>query len=135
MLAKKCLFVVILTLLSVSLAIADPPAVHPLTGEELVIDCLRGTPDAIDGDLSDWDLLALTPAVLDVEEQINSGQTSWSGPSDLSGEFYMLWDDENIYMAVIVKDDTFSQNKTGSDIWNAEAVEIFFATTNAVGDC
>jgi hypothetical protein len=132
MLAKKCLFAGIFTLLCMSLAFADPPAVHPLTGEELVIECLRGTPDAIDGDLSDWDLLALTPAVLDVEEQINSGQTSWSGPSDLSGEFYMLWDDENLYMAVIVKDDTLSQNKTDGNIWNADAIEVFFTTTDAL---
>ncbi|HUT47394.1 MAG TPA: sugar-binding protein [Sedimentisphaerales bacterium] len=130
MLAKKCLFVGIFTLLSLGLAIADPPAVHPVTGEELVINCLRGTPDAIDGDLSDWNLEAMTPAVLDVAEQVFTG--TWGGPEDCSGEFYMLWDDENIYMAVVVKDDTLSQNKTGGDIWNADAVEVFFATTNAV---
>jgi hypothetical protein len=54
MLAKKCFFVGIITMLSLSLVMAqDPPAVHPKTGEELVIDCLRGTP-TIDGDLSDW---------------------------------------------------------------------------------
>ena len=132
MLAKKCFLVGILTLLSVSLAIADPPAVHPTTGEPLVIDCLRGTPDAIDGDLSDWNLEAMTPAVLDVAEQLHSGQDSWAAPEDCSGEFYLLWDDENIYVAVVVKDDVLSMNKSGGDIWNADAVEIFFATTNAV---
>jgi len=132
MLAKKCFLVGIITLLSVSLAIADPPAVHPVTGEPLVIDCLRGTPDAIDGDLSDWNLEAMTPAVLDVAEQLFSGQDSWAGPEDCSGEFYLLWDDENIYIAAVVKDDALSMNKTGGDIWNADAVEIFFATTNAV---
>ena len=133
MLAKKCLFVGMLTLLGLSLAIAAPPAVHPLTGEPLVIDCLRGTPDAIDGDLSDWNLAAMTPAVLDVAEQLNSGQASWDGPADLSAEFYLLWDDENVYMAVIVKDDALSMNKTGGSIWNADCIEVFFSTTNAVG--
>ena len=132
MLAKKCLFVGILTLLSLSLAIADPPAVHPVTGEPLVIDCLRGTPDAIDGDLSDWNLDAMTPAVLDTVEQLHSGQTTWDNPEDSSGKFYLLWDDENIYIAVVMKDDKLSQNKTGGDIWNADAIEVFFATTNAV---
>ncbi|MBL7146932.1 MAG: hypothetical protein ISS76_22025, partial [Phycisphaerae bacterium] len=97
MLAKKCFLVGIITLLSVSLAIADPPAVHPITGEPLVINCLKGTPDAIDGDLSDWNLEAMTPAVLDVVEQLHSGQDTWDGPEDCSGEFYMLWDDVNIY--------------------------------------
>jgi hypothetical protein len=132
MLAKKCLFMGIFTLLSVSLAIADPPAVHPLTGEPLVIDCLRGTPDAIDGDLSDWNLDAMTPAVLDVREQLYMGQDTWDNSDDSSGKFYMLWDDENIYMAVVMKDDKLSMNKTGGDIWNADCIEIFFATTNAV---
>jgi hypothetical protein len=116
MLAKKCLLVGILTLLSLSLAIAEPPAVHPATGEPLVIECLRGTPDAIDGDLSDWQLDAMVPAVLDTEEQINPGSApgaaAWDGPEDSSGKFYLLWDDENIYMAVVMKDDKLSQNKT-----------------------
>jgi hypothetical protein len=132
MLAKKCVFVGIFTLLSLSLVIAAPPAVHPTTGEPLVIDCLRGTPAAIDGDLSDWPLDALTPAVLDVAGQLNSGQASWTNAADCSGQFYLLWDDDNIYMAVVVKDDKLSMNKSGGDIWNADCVEIFFATTNAV---
>jgi len=135
MLAKKCFFMGILTLLSLSLAIAAPPAVHPTTGEPLMIDCLRGTPDAIDGDLSDWNLGAMTPAVLDTEEQLYSGQTTWDNPKDSSGEFYLLWDDENIYIAVVMKDEKLSQNKTGGSIWNADAIEIFFSTTNAVPDC
>jgi hypothetical protein len=132
MLAKKCLFMGIFILLSLSLAIADPPAVHPITGEPLVIDCLRGTPDAIDGDLSDWDLGSMTPAVLDTREQLYSGQDTWDNPSDSSGEFYLLWDDENIYIAVVMKDDKLSQNKTGGSIWNADCIEIFFSTLNAV---
>ena len=131
MLVKKCFFVGIFTLLCLSLAMADPPAVHPKTGEDLVIDCLRGTV-TIDGDLSDWNLGSMTPAVLDVAEQLNSGQASWDNVGDLGAKFYMLWDDENIYMAVIVTDDVLSQNKTGGDIWNADAVEIFFSTLNAV---
>jgi hypothetical protein len=136
MLAKKCLFMVIFTLLSLSLAIADPPAVHPITEEPLVIDCLRGTPDAIDGDLSDWNLDAMIPAVLDTEEQIfpgaAQGAAAWDGPDDSSGKFYLLWDDVNIYIALVMKDDKLSQNKTDGSIWNADGVEVFFSTTNAV---
>ena len=132
MLAKKCLLVVMLTLFSMSLAIAAPPAAHPTTGEPLMIDCLRGTPDAIDGDLSDWNLEAMTPAVLDAVEQLNSGQASWDNVGDCSGEFYMLWDDVNIYIAAVVKDEKLSMNKTDGSIWNADCVEVFFSTLNAV---
>ncbi|MHC4118207.1 MAG: hypothetical protein ACYSWO_11935, partial [Planctomycetota bacterium] len=110
MLAKKCYFVGICILFSVGLAIADPPAVHPTTGEPLVIDCYRGTPDAIDGDLSDWNLEGMTPAVLDAAEQLSSGQDIWENVGDCGGAFYMLWDDENIYIAAVVTDDKLSMN-------------------------
>jgi len=133
MLARKCLLVGILTLLSLSLAISAQP-VHPTTGEPLVIDCLRGTPDAIDGDLSDWNLEAMTPATLDAVEQLNSGQENWTGPEDCGGEFYLLWDDENIYIAAVVKDDTLSMNKTDASIWNSDCIEVLFSTTDAVAD-
>jgi len=35
-------------------------------------------------------------------------------------------------MAAVMKDDTLSMNKSGGNIWNADCVEIFFSTTNAV---
>ncbi len=134
--AKKCFFMGIVTLLGVSLAIAAPPAVHPTTGEPLVVTCYRGTPDALDGDLSDWNLKAMTPAVLDAEAQIYSGAAqgtaAWTGPDDCGGEFYLLWDDENLYMGVVVRDDVISQNKSAGNIWNADCIEIFFSTLNAV---
>jgi hypothetical protein len=130
MLAKKWFFVGLITLVSLSMTIAAPPAVHPDTGEPLVLDCLRGTPDAIDGDLSDWNLSAMTPAVLDSASQISSG--TWGGPEDCSGEFYVLWDDTNVYIAAIVTDDLLSMNKADGNIWNADCVEIFFGSTDAV---
>jgi len=132
MVTKKWLFVGVFTLLSLSVALAAPPAVHPTTGEPLVITCLKGTPTAIDGDLSDWNLEAMTPAVLDATAQMYTGQASWTGPADLSGKFYLQWDDKKIYLAVVVKDDRLSMNKTNGDIWNADAIEVFFGTTNAV---
>ena len=79
---KKCLFVGIFTLLSLSLTSAEPP-VHPATGEPLVIECLRGTPDAIDGDLSDWPLESMTPAVVDAQEQVSGDSAqvnAWDNP-------------------------------------------------------
>jgi len=133
MLAKKCFLVGVFTLLSLSLAISAQP-LHPTTGEPLMIDCLKGTPDAIDGDLSDWNLEAMAPAALDALGQLSSGQDIWTGPEDCSAEFYMLWDDVNIYMAVVVKDEKLVMNKTDGSIWNSDCVEMFFATTEAIAD-
>jgi hypothetical protein len=133
MLAKKCFLVGIFTLLVMSLAVSAQP-VHPTTGEPLVIDCLRGTPDAIDGDLSDWNLEAMTPAVLDAVEQLSSGQDIWENVGDCGGAFYMLWDDVNIYIAVVVTDDKLSMNKTDGSIWNSDCIEVLFSTTEARTD-
>ncbi|MHC4744480.1 MAG: sugar-binding protein, partial [Planctomycetota bacterium] len=98
-----------------------------------MVTCYRGTPSTIDGDLSDWNLESMTPAVLDSADQLSSGQATWDSPEDSSGKFYLLWDDVNIYMAVVMKDDKLSQNKTGNTIWNADCIEVFFSTLNAVG--
>jgi regulation of enolase protein 1 (concanavalin A-like superfamily) len=114
------------------MALAAPPAVHPTTGEPLVIPCLRGTPQAIDGDLGDWNLDAMTPAVLDVVGQLYTGQASWTNADDCSGKFYLLWDDTKIYLAVVVKDDRIATTKTGGDIWNADCIEVFFSAPDVV---
>ena len=133
MIVKKSFLIIGLVLpISGSALAGDPPAEHPATGDSLVIDCLKGTPSAIDGKLNDWQLNYLTPAILDTEEQIFSGVGSWDGPDDVSGTFYIMWDDKKIYMGVVVKDDTLSMNKDGATIWNADAIEVFFSTTNAV---
>jgi len=140
MLIRKLLLTVISIFLLSGLAIAgDPPAEHPKTGDPLVIDCLGGTPSLIDGELGDWQLSFMTPAVLDTEEQIFAdvvpGAAGWDGPEDGSGEFYVMWDDENIYVAVVMKDGDLSMNKAGENIWNADCIEVFFSTTNAVAGC
>ena len=90
----------LLLLISIMAIAADKPATHPKTGEPLVIDVLRGSPK-IDGKLDDWMLDYLTPAVLDTKEQIfpgaAQGAAAWKNPADSSGEFYVLWDDDNIF--------------------------------------
>jgi hypothetical protein len=127
MFAKKLLVIVIFALFLSGLAIAaDPPYKHPKTGAPLVIDCIKGTPGSIDGKLDDWSLKAMTPAVLDTKEQIFSGADTWTGTQDSSGNFYLMWDNKNVYVGVVMKDDKLSTNKSGGDIWNGDAVEIFF---------
>ena len=133
--AKSCFIWCLIFLISGVAIAADPAAKHPKTGKPLVIDCFRGTPK-IDGNLKDWDLGALTPAVLDTKEQIfpgaAQGAKAWTGPKDSSGEFYVQWDDNNVYIAAVMKDDKLSNQKTGGAIWNADTIEVFFSTPNAV---
>jgi len=136
MFAKKLLVIAIFALFLSGLAVAaENPAIHPKTGEPLILDCLKGTPGSIDGNLDDWNLKSMTPAVLDTKEQIFSGvapgAASWDGPQDSSGKFYLMWDDKNVYVGVVMKDDKIVTNKSGGDIWNADAVEVFFTLPQA----
>ena len=131
---KYCFIWCLIFLISGVAIAADPAAKHPKTGKSLVIDCFRGTPK-IDGNLKDWDLGALTPAVIDTKEQIFPGAgpvANWTGPKDSSGEFYVQWDDNNVYIAAVMKDDKLSNQKKNGDIWSADTIEVFFSAPKAV---
>lgn len=58
----------------------------------------------IDGDLSDWNLDS--PAVVDDAAQVIRDLTFWQGPNDCSAKFYLSWDEENLYIAADVTEDT-----------------------------
>ena len=79
----------------------------------------------IDGDLSDWNLA--DPIVIDGGEVLtldaasaaayNNGDAEynvqlvrdehfWNGPDDLSAKFYVAWDEENLYIAAEVTEDS-----------------------------
>jgi len=114
----------------VMIAIASPvfaaQAVHPKTGEPLVVTCDRGTP-TLDGVLNEW---GGDVAVLDVMEQ--SDGATWAGIADCSATFYSMWDNTNIYIGVRVTDDAIVTDAVGGNIWQNDCAEILFGTTNAV---
>jgi hypothetical protein len=57
----------------------------------------------IDGDLSDWKLKERTP--IPFSREVFYGRHI-AGPEDLSGVFYTLWDENYLYFAAVIKDDT-----------------------------
>lgn len=58
----------------------------------------------IDGDLSDWDLSS--PAVLEDPAQVIRDVVFWQGPSDLSAKVYAAYDEDYLYLAFDVTEDT-----------------------------
>ena len=48
----------------------------------------------------------------------------WTGVDELSGTGYLKWDNENLYLAVEVKDDVHSQPYTGANIWNGDGIQF-----------
>ena len=58
----------------------------------------------IDGKLDEWNLDS--PAVVDSLEQIIRDGQMWQGPDDCSVKFYLSWDEENLYIAADVTEDS-----------------------------
>jgi hypothetical protein len=81
--------------------------VTPALAEEAVrpgITARKAQGIVIDGKLDDWNLDS--PAVVaDVSQIIRDGVV-WKGAEDCSANFYLAWDEENLYMAAEVTEDT-----------------------------
>ena len=58
----------------------------------------------IDGKLDEWNLDS--PAVVKDATQVIRDAMLWKGEDDLSATFYMAWDEENLYLAADVHEDT-----------------------------
>lgn len=48
----------------------------------------------------------------------------WRGTTDCSLIYRMLWDLENLYFFINVKDDVFSQNEIPSNMWNGDSIQF-----------
>ena len=80
------------------------------------------TPLTIDGDLFDWPKMA--PVDLSGPEAVIRSQQYY--PPGLSAQMRYAWDEQNLYIAAIVNDDVFFQNKTGGDIWSQDSIQLAF---------
>ena len=58
----------------------------------------------IDGKLDEWNLDS--PAVVKDASQVIRDELMWQGENDCSAKFYLAWDEENLYMAAEVTEDT-----------------------------
>lgn len=95
---KKTMTALLLTLvmlLCAACASADHPSATAHKAE---------TPLVIDGNLDDWDLSS--PIVINREEQVIRDVSFWQGEMDLSCTVYVMWDENNLYLAADVNEDS-----------------------------
>ncbi|MFO7632051.1 MAG: sugar-binding protein [Caldilinea sp.] len=85
-----------------------------------VFTARRGQPAALDGRFDDW-----TGPWVPINAVIQ-GRTQWTGPSDLSAAFQVMWAAEGLYLAISVNDDTLRAAPEGSDLWQGDGVEVQF---------
>ena len=77
-------------------------------------------PPLIDGYLEDWRSVSLTA------NNVVYGYSSWNNIGDLSFNYGLTWDNNNLYIAVKVEDDVHVQTENGETIFKGDSVEILF---------
>ena len=85
----------------------------------------------IDGDLSEWD--TSKSLKIDSLNQIIDQIEHWDGEADCSMEAYAMWDEENLYIAMKILDDTPLVYREGFPLDELDAV-IFFLSTDPTAD-
>lgn len=76
----------------------------------------------IDGKLADWD--KSQPLSMKDEYYFKEG-LEWGGVQDLSGDVYLMWDEEYLYLAAEITDRIPMVNrKKRQDVWNGDAIEV-----------
>lgn len=55
---------------------------------------------------------------------LNKKTAGWDGPDDLSAGMRLLWDDQHLYVGMLVRDDVFSQPERGGKIWHGDGLQF-----------
>ena len=84
---------------------------------------------AIDADLADWPAVETFPIVVgtDTGEASHGTDGPPSGPEDLSARAALMWDGENLYFAVRVRDDAHSSKQRDAALWDGDGLQFGFA--------
>lgn len=100
---------------------ATIPGVRPRSP---VVAKYLNTPPTLDGDWGEWkDITTEYPA-----RHVVFGSANWTNGDDLEASFHIGWDNNNLYVAVKVRDDKYVQNAIGEDIFMGDSIEILLDT-------
>lgn len=50
--------------------------------------------------------------------------TGYRGPSDLSGDIWSTWDEDNLYLSAVIVDDVHAQPNSGEQIWAGDSIQF-----------
>ena len=110
---------VLLSLTSTALAYSEKNLEAPKAGEVV-----------IDGELSEWDTSKCLR--IDSDNQIVDQIEHWDGEADCSVEVYAMWDEENLYIAMKVMDDTPLVYREGFPLDAVSYTHLTLPTTSRV---
>lgn len=90
----------------------------------------------IDGVLSEGEWKEEGKIISNREDQVyllKAGDV-WKNEKDLSAKTYIMWDEENLYIACAVTDDIFSCNYKGTSIWQGDSLQFGLAYARETED-
>lgn len=80
----------------------------------------------IDGKLDEWDVVREHGITIDSLDYLVSGNASeWHGLEDISGTFYVMYDDEYLYVAAEIVDDELYVDFLGTYLFQSDGIQIF----------
>jgi hypothetical protein len=93
----------------------------------LTVEALRATtPPTIDGDLGEWRAAQTLSAT--TTANILRGAAGWGGPDKDAFLSYVMWDDQNLYVAAKVFSPTHRQTEIGPSVWKGDTLWIYLDT-------
>jgi hypothetical protein len=93
----------------------------------LTIEALRAAAHpAIDGDLGEW--TTAQPISATTTANILRGAAGWGGPDKDAFISYVMWDDQNLYVAARVLSPTHHQTEIGPSVWKGDTLWIYLDT-------
>ena len=80
-----------------------------------------GSAPTIDANLNDWSGVPEGVALADFTAH---GGGVWNGEDDASGTFWLLWDENGLYFAADITDDSHLNTGVGAGIWNGDGAQV-----------
>lgn len=82
-------------------------------------------PITVDGDLGEWDLSSAV--VMDTMDLVVRDPGQWSNAADCTVNVYVMWDEDNMYVAAKILDDTPFMYREGFPPDMADSLVLFFS--------
>jgi hypothetical protein len=99
-------------------SVAAPTDSPPLISPDITAN-RAASPPIIDGSLAEW---PSQPSFLAAHQVY--AVSEWDGSDDVTAAWQLLWDNDNLYIAVTVTDDIHVQTQTGRDSHRGDSLEI-----------
>jgi hypothetical protein len=98
-----------------------------LPREDFTVEALQtATAPAIDGDLNEWTDTQLL--LVNTTDNILRGAAGWGGPDQDAFFSYVMWDNQNLYVAAQILSPTHHQTEVGPSVWKGDTLWVYLDT-------